>query len=406
MAIGLHLNVMYAVYALSYFGMVIVFDREYRSSWRRWGMALLLFLVLASPTVIHTLSAISQSNQQTELWLKLAQARFAHHLFPLDWSLGSWLRWCGFGVVAIGLAAWWRRQYEQIYRHLLLWTATAVLWVGLAFGAAYVVRSPALLVMHPGRATDLWVVYAAIAVTSLLTSAFEQQSERRRIQLVGLLWCASVVMWSLSSSPSIALICVVTLIMMAMAIGTVWPTAQPAARKHRAAGLLIVAVIGIAIERAAERVSRSGNLGAAWIENPASHLDPIAEWADRHTSSADTFLVKPGWSLFRAIVQRPVFVGVKDGSAILWHRPFAAEWHERISALGYGLDESEAGFEAMKRQLDHRFENLSDQGVLDLAGRYRIDYWVTGPDKPSSFPVAFQSPAYTVYEIPSPTSTL
>ena len=74
--------------------------------------------------------------------------------------------------------------------------------------------------------------------------------------------------------------------------------------------------------------------------------------------------------------------------------------------MGYGLDESEAGFEAMKRQLDHRFENLSDQGVLDLAGRYRIDYWVTGPDKPSSFPVAFQSPAYTVYEIPSPTSTL
>ncbi|HEY9706831.1 MAG TPA: hypothetical protein V6D48_01370, partial [Oculatellaceae cyanobacterium] len=172
-AIGFNLNSMYGTYALTYLAAVFLLDFTYRKVWKKWLIAFGLFLVLASPTIFITISAFKASAIDNQLWLVASQVRFFHHLYPLAWK---WYEFGKFAVVIISLVVLLyqnQQKMEKLFKHSAIWTGVCLLWLLYAFLAAYVFKSPSMLVMHPARGTDLWYCFAGTALVSICALKFE-----------------------------------------------------------------------------------------------------------------------------------------------------------------------------------------------------------------------------------------
>src|SRR4029077_13635972 len=99
--------------------------------------------------------AFGQGAPDKALWYLAAQARHAHHLFPLRWSKPALAMQIALLVLVALLFTQRRRELPRLSSHTLSWTAVAAGWLFYAFVAAYVLKIPSLLVISAGRAMDL-----------------------------------------------------------------------------------------------------------------------------------------------------------------------------------------------------------------------------------------------------------
>ncbi|NJO93648.1 MAG: hypothetical protein HC820_03450 [Hydrococcus sp. RM1_1_31] len=132
-----------------------------------------LFLLLASPAIILTLSAFGREAVDKNLWYLVSQVRFPHHLFPFTWNKIEYAKYGAILVLLLALLYQNRDKFKQLFKLCAVWALISFLWLLYAFVAAYVTKSPSMLVMHPGRSITLWYGIAAIALVTLCATKIE-----------------------------------------------------------------------------------------------------------------------------------------------------------------------------------------------------------------------------------------
>lgn len=395
LTLGFYINIMYGSYAFLYLTAVFLFDADYRTNWKRWVPPFLLFLLLASPLILSTLSSFNYQDFNRELWIQVSKIRQPYHLFPLSWEPYRFNLFLAL-IFFTGISLYQSKQEKRkLYNHYLVWSAVAIIFLTCAFAAAYILRSPVFLSMQIGRGTDLWFVFSVVAMISAFSYLVERNSTNK--QLYAILYFVSIFWVWFFEFPIL-----IEMIFIIVAIFIIW---LPAWKRIFQSGyplrltnlvLIIIVFLGLtqfSIKTYSEKV-------ISLMIQPSSQIQEVSRWAKENTSIEDMFLIDPNWDEFRALSQRPVFVTWKDGTAMLWKRDFINEWVPRIEAFGFDFYKTDqVGTPEGLNQLSRLYNKLDDSQVLKLTEKYPIHYWVAPKNLSSQFPVLYQTSAYKVLRI-------
>jgi len=184
LAIGFNLNIMYGTYACVYFTAVFLLDTCYRSNWKDWVLPGVLFVILASPTIVPTMSAFQINAVNKELWLRVSEVRMPFHLYPLTWEHYRFYLFFAFISCYAILLYLRKKEMDRLFKHGMIWLAVSICWLIYAFAAAYVVKSPAMLIMHPARGTDLFFAFAVIAMIAVLAYLINDKTNHKRLYVI------------------------------------------------------------------------------------------------------------------------------------------------------------------------------------------------------------------------------
>ncbi|MGB6423467.1 MAG: DUF6798 domain-containing protein [Anaerolineales bacterium] len=395
LAIGFNLNIMYGAYACVYFTAVFLLDTCYRSNWKDWILPGVLFVILSLPTIVPTMSAFQINAVNKEHWLRVSEVRMPFHLYPLTWEQYRFNLFFAFISCYAILLYLRKKDMDRLFKHGMIWLAVSICWLIYAFAAAYVVKSPTMLVMHPARGTDLFFAFAAIAMIVVFASLIENKTTNKRVYVV-LFFFSIFWLWFYEFT------FIMELVFLIIAIAVIWDRFWKRILKEGNPPqlsnivVLIVMLLGLitfSIQVYSDRV-------ITLIRYPKSQIQEVSRWAEENTSIDDVFLIDPNWSEFRALSQRPVFVTWKDGTAMLWERSFASEWVTRIESFGFSFEKTdESGTADGFRPLTSFYENMDDKDVFTLSSSYPIRFWVVSVDHTSSFPVVFQTTGYKVLDL-------
>jgi hypothetical protein len=394
-AVAFNVNPMYGVFALSYFGAVLAFDPDHRRSWAMWARPLSLFLVLISPALYSVLSAGSMSPANRALWLVAADARCWIHMYPRYWSQWEFVRFGVLVALAWAILRAAKRRRPRLYSHALVWSLVACLWVLASFAAAYVVKSPRLMMLQPARATDIWICLAMIAVVAVAAERIEEATDSQ----TRLGWMIALLLAFLPWLPPGAWAVAALLLLAALP-----PLSRAIARwmsPRRLAWLLVAwaCLVGIAAARA--RVLDSSGLADVVTSNIDPSVRRIEAWARSNTFIDSVFLVDPSdqteFEHFMGLAERSIFANWEEGTALYWAPDYVTEWTERLRALG--CDVTHPSVQDPQTQLFELYARLDDDDVALLKKRYRLSYWVAPGAHRSRFPVAFRTSGYQVLDV-------
>lgn len=400
LAAGFNCNSMYGVYALTYFGVAFLF-RDFRSAplhsnpetpsrkckvesseghcALRWLGALALFAVLSIPALVLSLSAFGKDSVSADLWLAASRARVPHHIFPSTWPLVKFMRFTLLMLV-VGYGVALARGRADLRRHTIAWMTVGVAWVAFAAAAEWL-RSPGMMMLQPARATDLWYCFGVVALMAACFGA--EQTSAKSVASIALALVPFALFHPVGSLTGLALASAL-LALVALPRLPIWRVNGN--RAALAVAILVVAVGAVDLEG---RLQVERNLTAALIKTPGRSIRRVCNWARANTTKDATFLVNPNWGEFRALSERPAFVTWKDGSALLWCRPFAVPWSERMRALGYDVTTGQLPGQHANSELDGLYDAMTDSAVRRLAARHGISYWVVSAKHESRLPVVY-----------------
>lgn len=392
-AIGFNCNSMFGAYALTYLGSAFLLEPNYLKNWKKWLLGFALFLLLASPGITITLSAFGREAADKQLWYAVSQLRFPHHLFPLTWNKIEFGKYGIIVALLLSLLYQNRDRFQQLFKLCCIWAGVSFLWLIYAFVAAYVTKSPSMLVMHPGRGITLWYGLAATALASICAVNLETAKGTRRKSFWTLVLLASFIVWHPIIGPFILAVFAI-----AFSLNPVWYYLLGRGSSDRLALLLTLWVCLVGLTSLQGRLNPGQNLASAIISRPAAPVEEIATWAQKNTTTDSVFLVDfgLGWQQFRALSKRPVLMNWKDGSAILWDRTFVNPWVERLQAIGFDIAQKGLTLNKSMGKLSQLYQKLDDESVEKLKSRYQLNYWVVPLQRSSNFPVAFKNKAFKV----------
>lgn len=395
-AIGFNCNSMYGAYTLTYLGAAFLLDRNYLRHWKKWLLGFGLFLLLASPGIIITLSAFGREAVDKNLWYLVSQVRFPHHLFPLTWNKIEYAKYGAILVLLLALLYQNRDRFKQLFKLCAVWAGVSFLWLIYAFVAAYVTKSPSMLVMHPGRSITLWYGIAAIALVTLCATKIETTKGMTQKAFWVAVLFASFLLWHPIIGPFI-----LAAALIALALKPVWYYILGKGNSNRLALLLTLWVFLVGIIDLQGRWGKGQTLASAVMYRPPGNIEEIADWAQKNTTVDSVFLVDfgLGWQQFRAQSQRPVFTNWKDGSAILWDRTFVTPWVERLKAVDFDITEKGLTLNKSMQKLTNVYKNIDDQKVQQLKAKYKLDYWVIPNKNNSSFSTVFENKSFKVLKL-------
>jgi hypothetical protein len=386
---------MYGVFALSYFGAVFALDAGYRGAWKRWVRPFLVFVALSSYAVYLSLVVAKGQSAVDPSWFNAALARGSTHLYPWTWGYEPFA-WFGSFVALLAVVTFFARRKEpRLFRYGVISSAVAVAWLSSSIVAAYVLRSPRLMMMQPVRATDLLECFGSIAMISAASIGLDLYPATSRRQAWLLALAASFAVWLV---PGVWIVAVVIAI---AALPPVWRRLAPWVTPRRLAALIVAWVALTGIDVAQGRWSRSHDVRHVVFEGPDLPTRQLAAWAEKNTPVDAVFLLNPSSEVdfdeFRALAKRSIFTSTTEGTAIYWAPEFAAEWTARLDALGMKLEYREDA--SLDDDFDAAFRDLDDDHVLRLKGIYRVSYWVVPRPHPSRFPVVWEGEEFKVLEV-------
>lgn len=400
LAIGFNLNSMYGVYAITYCGAVFILDVNYRNDWKKWITAFGLFLLLASPAILHTLSAFNRTSTNNDLWLIACQLFYPWHFYPHVWSPKGMAKFGVLLVVVVALVYKNKHKLEKLFKFVTTCTLVSLIWLLYAVLAAYVAKSPSMLVMHPVRGMDFWYCIAGTALVSICGMGIEEnRSGQRRYIYVAAFAGSMIILHPMVDS---YIIYIIGFLLIAVLLKPVryFIFGMENAKYLSLAITLLILLIGVT--NFGRELAKTGNIKDALIGRPPYIYEQLTDWARLKTAKDAVFLNPPNWnhwSHFRALAKRSVFVNWNDGAAMLWDRPFVEVWAERLNALGLDITEDGLNHLKARRKLGHLYNNLEDEDVERLKLRYSIDYWVVSVKKSSKFAIAFQNKSYKVLDL-------
>jgi len=167
----------------------------------------------------------------------------------------------------------------------------------------------------------------------------------------------------------------------------------------RLALVLVTIFAFLSLYTARDRV-RSGNGGYIYVP-PDRQVTELADWAKQSTQKDAVFLVNPEtrWGNFRLLSERPVYVTWKDGSALLWDRSYTDIWIERLKDLGYDITRGRNMRSNRDVKLGVVYDSLTDDFIVNLKLKYKLDYWVVELDHLTSYPVVYKTGTFKILEI-------
>jgi hypothetical protein len=395
LAIGFNLNIMYGTYVCVYLAAVFLFDRHYHASWKKWLLPGILFLLLSAPTIASALSSLSSETQNQALWLRVSQIRMPYHFYPLSWEPYRFNLFFAFGFFSSLVLYLARKENRWLFKHGMIWLGVSLLWLGYAFTAAYITKSPAMLIMHPARGTDLWFIFASISVIAALANLTKTKFNISRFYVV--LFFVSV-FWAVLFEHTLFM----EFIFLFLTIAVIWEPAWRSVMKDgediRLSNLTILIAILIGTFAFSRQFYSERTISIT--RYPGSQIQEIANWAKENSSIEDVFLVDPNWNEFRALSKRPVFVTWKDGTAMLWQRDYLQEWVPRIESLGFDFSDTDKsgepdGFPYISRL----YKKLNDAQVNRITTVYPVRFWVVSIEHPTSFPVVYESSGFKVLDL-------
>jgi hypothetical protein len=381
-AIGNSLNPMYGLFALGY--SALGFCLLHRSRLKQWLAPLLLSALGSFPAFFFAAASSRAEASDRSLWLSAAFSRFSNHLAPLSWRKEQDLAFAL--LLALVLAVYFRtRRSERPNATGFVGAAmiAGLVWLALAF-VAYFLGSPRLLILHPARATDLWYGISAIFLAGYFAEAVEFGPLRRQwVNLFGLL-LALFLFRSLELS-SYLFIVITGILLLLPALPFSGKGKPPAIRRLTAALLIITFAFAGGWQLWMRH--RTGDWQFYTFGSGRGEKE-VALWAKSHTSQDSLFVVPVNMAMFRALAERGVAATWKDGSAILWHRPFVSEWAKRMQALGRPAVPREAARGSFPLSLYPK--GWQDEDLRQLAGRYGVEYCVLPVSHKTGLPVVFR----------------
>mgnify|MGYP001061011657 CR=1 FL=1 len=362
LGLTINLNLMYGIYTLSYLTACFLFVGAYRKAWKQIVGAVLLGCVIGLPAfVLVGRSAAHPIGNEVAVW-QATEILFPFHFYPDASSPKKHLvYWCLVLLSSVICVYLGRRMGNHLaWRSLLVWSGVAVGIYLLGWAVPYLFQLLPLLLPHPLRASDIWLLLTGAVLCGGISEVLHQRAKRRNGFIT--------------------------------------------------AGLFAIALIHGFSEHA-ERVRRAG----AWHGIPFTACDKIAVWAVHGTPREAVFLIPitptDEWIHFRHLSRRNVFTQWKDGSACTYAPWYAAEWLNRLYLLGFA---EVAGvspetyrigrwvslgkeFIPLYRRVD---EQVSQAHVEQIVQRgYRIDYWVLPEHKPTAFPIVYRVDGWKVVRV-------
>lgn len=386
LGITFYLNVMYGMFALSYFSAVFIFDSEYRKDWQKWRAAIALFILLALPMSIIAIDVYNNGAADNNQWVTACLAWYSPHFL---WGVKTFLKFALVVLICLGLS----KQYggKKLFKHNLIWATVSLFWVAIAFLAVQI-RLQSLLVLHPARATDLWYCFAGISMVSICAKKFE---ERDNIFKWATLLFASIFLWNAALWEVSFATGTMVMVLIAAAVGLIWSRLLNKYKSKQFAVAIVLFVCFAGGKAAWGRVKQGRGL---FITPPRPFIQELADWAKNNTDKEAVFLIDPEWQSFRPLSQRSVFVTWKDGAAMLWDRSFVDQWLTKIKAFGFDINKHDPKIE-MWRELKTLYRELVDEDIKNIKAHYPIDYWIVDLNQPTDFPQVFKTRSYKVLKL-------
>jgi hypothetical protein len=346
-------NTMYAGFAVIYLIATSLYCPFLRQQWYRWlgwiGVGILIGLPGWLPTLLvgrqpYDVEAAWKVSEIAYPWHFYMVSGRANILFPLFLTIT-------FILVRTN------RFVSENYRNLIkLWTVIALLTYIFAHLAPFFV-SPSLVRLHFIRAQDFWHFIAVIHSSGYLVLSIDEKIRKNaKHWSLKLLWKATLLG------------------------GTILLGVFPEVR----------------------RVAEGGGLYRYLLFRESSEVRPVAAWAQKNTATDDVFIIpiEMGnlWQHFRHLSQRNVYLHWKDGSGWTYAIWYAEEFLKRVRDIGFfeknQIDESKwrKGDWIYRRRIYYLQRDfvISEADVKRVAEKYRIDYWITDINTPTSFPVVYQ----------------
>ncbi|MFB2981720.1 DUF6798 domain-containing protein [Microseira sp. BLCC-F43] len=400
LSIGFNLNSMYGVYAITYCGAFFILDVNYRQEWKKWLAAFGLFLLLASPAILHTLSAFSRTSTNNDLWLIACQLFYPWHFYPHVWSPKGIALFAVLLFIVVALVYKNKHKLEKLFKFVTIATVVSVIWLLYAVLAAYVAKSPSMLVMHPVRGTDFWYCIAGTALVSICGIGIEENRSSQRRYIYAAAFAATIII--LHPMVESYIVYIVGFFLIAVLLKPVRYFILGMEDSKYLSLAITILILLIGVTNFGRELAKTGNINDALIGRPSYVYEQLADWARLKTSKDAVFLNPPNWgdwTYFRALAKRSVFVNWNDAAAMLWHRPFVEVWAERLNALGLDITEDGLNHLKARRKLGDLYNKLEDEDVKKMQLRYSIDYWVVPLKKSSKFAMAFQNQSYKVLDL-------
>jgi len=392
LGVGASINILYAMFAVTFMGALVIALRLYPTVRQAWTSTLACCL-FGIPGVYMSILCVRETSSNPNLWVRVALLRFPHHLQPFSWSFMSYAN--SALLVAVCLVVTYRLSTRPIFRIAVAISLVYVMWMIVAILTASVVKEPYLLTLHPARGGDLWFPIAGIITTSsIATKVVTHKSNSWRLfgllALTFLLWSTIEVSWVLlwTAISSVAML-VLTLFFKT--------PSRPVTYYCR---LLVVFLAIFSGQLLVSRKMLTGGWWDAMFWRPKGEIVEISAWVRSNTESDSVILVDPSWSTFRPLSQRSVYVCWKDASAILWDKAYLYEWLSRINSLHVSIDSlsTQDQLESI-RTLQVAYEQLSDRDVRLLNKTYGVGYWIVPNDKLSRLPTRFSTEHYRVLQV-------
>jgi hypothetical protein len=315
-------------------------------------------------------------------WLRMIVVRSPQHFLP-DYRLFATHALLG---LALNVLAW-RWQADRRLRDVL---AAAMLGMIAGFVGAtlFVTTLPWLvgLQLCLYRTDQLFLVVAAIATAWLFARMFPT---RPMLALVALVLFSFAPWWT-----RLGLICGLALLSLAM----------PARRNNFDAdrwalrGRQMIAGLALFLVIAIVRGHRPH-----WDNPLRPKNSPNVEaqrWLRLHTERHALVLAPPGESDFRIFSERSLLGSWKDWTYNVLSRDFAVEMHERLHEMcGLSLTDCPS-WKDCEHDCGEHYAHLSESDILQLAGKYGLDYVVRPAGAPLAWPSVFENSGYLVYAIP------
>ncbi len=401
-----------------------------RKAWRPVMLPLLLFVVMAAPTLV---SMMSHRQSFDEQWIGLTHIRSADHSFPsVWWQSGSpdvprFALLAGLFVLSLSFGSPTRQQRQTL---AIMAAAAAMFFVGYVFTELWPV--PVVIRAQVFRCSRLimvlFVAHIAYGFVRSWAISRETRAWSARLEVAsGLLTLAVVAVPALLPLLPLAFVsaCVIALangrlsIKQAVAVGAVGFLCAAAARDIDFR--LIGAAKSIEISLGLAAVATAGLLGLLarctsrreqWLGVPvailagivllvfgvrqaASSWTDVQDWANAHSPVESLFLtpIQPGG--FRLKSNRAVVGEWRDGTQLYFSSVFANQWWNRMTDLQPGLLTNSQGRSILSagRSLD----SVDDEALVKLAGKYSANFIVLPKRDGRTLPVAYENADYAVY---------
>lgn len=393
-AIGFNLNILYGTYACLYFAAVFLLLPEYRSYWKKWVIPSGLFLVLSLITILPTASAIQFESINTGLWLKAGQVRHPFHIYPHTWSPLQIIVYLVFVLVFLVVILAFRNELRKLSKFGLICLGVSIFWLLFAFTAAFIFKSPSMLILQSARGTDLWFAFAAVAIISIFAYKIGEEGSYQRLYII--LFFISITWHNYFYFSQLTILFLLILAALVF-LKPCWEFLQKHGVTLILSSIVILIVLVFGGLRLDSRLSEGIKFGM--LKLPDSQMVEIGEWASENTSKDAVFLIDPNWEEFRALSIRPVFVAWKDGTAIFWDQAYVEEWVKRIEAFGFNFNKAKLGTTKGSSQLSRLYEQMDDESAREILENYPLNYWVVAIDKISSFPEVFRTERFKILEL-------